>query len=68
MVLNNVYASHLEAVHRTIIECHGEPGAIWPYRLPLLLESFAETWSLIVPPPFPNLTYHHDVAPAILKV
>lgn len=57
-------ASHLDAFRRTIIELYGESGNIWLDRLPSLLTTLAETWSLTVLPPFPNLTYNY-VAPAM---
>jgi streptomycin 6-kinase len=56
--------SRLAAFRRTIIELYGETGRVWLDRLPLLLDALAESWSLTVLPPFPNLTYNY-VAPAI---
>jgi streptomycin 6-kinase len=64
MVWFNVHASHLEAFSRTIIERYSESGNIWLERLPSLLDALAESWSLTILPPFPNLTYNY-VAPAI---
>ncbi|MGB9753973.1 aminoglycoside phosphotransferase family protein [Roseiflexus castenholzii] len=64
MVSINVHSSHLAAFRRAIIELYGEAGSIWLAQLPSLLEILAESWSLTILPPFPNLTYHY-VAPAI---
>lgn len=56
--------SHLDAFRRTIIELYGETGNNWLDRLPSLISTLAEAWSLTVLPPFPNLTYNY-VAPAM---
>ncbi len=64
MALITMDVSHLDAFRRTIIELYGETGNIWLDRLPSLLSTLAEAWSLTVLPPFPNLTYNY-VAPAI---
>ncbi len=64
MVLINMHALYPDTFRRTIIELYGESGSIWLNRLPSLLDTLAESWSLTILPPFPNLTYNY-VAPAI---
>lgn len=47
-----------------IIDVHGPAGAEWLARLPALVADWAARWSLIVLPPFPELSYNY-VTPVI---
>lgn len=49
---------------RTIVELYGERGRLWLSELPILLDTLAASWALVVLSPFPNLTYNY-VAPAL---
>ncbi len=49
---------------RTMVEVYGEEGTGWLARLPGLLLSLEQQWSLTVMPPFVPLTYNY-VAPAV---
>jgi len=49
---------------RTMVEVYGEEGAAWLHRLPDLIASLEQQWSLTVMPPFTPLTYNY-VAPAV---
>lgn len=48
---------------RTAIDVHGEAGRAWADGLPALLAECRERWSLVIDPPFPNLSYNY-AAPA----
>ena len=49
---------------RKIIDVHGQTGVAWLARLPALVADVAARWSLIVLPPFPELSYNY-VAPVM---
>lgn len=49
---------------RKIIDVHGQAGVEWLARLPQLVDEWAARWSLVVLPPFPELSYNY-VAPVI---
>jgi len=44
---------------RKIVDVHGQKGAAWLERLPTLVATAAERWSLTVFPPFPQLSYNY---------
>lgn len=50
---------------QTIVEVWGEVGQAWLTRLPAAVAECEERWSLVVEPPFPNLSYNY-VAPATM--
>jgi streptomycin 6-kinase len=47
-----------------IIDIHGAAGVAWLDRLPSIIASCAQRWSLTILPPFADLSYNY-VAPAI---
>ena len=49
---------------RKIIDVHGPAGVEWLARLPALVDEWAARWSLVVLPPFAELSYNY-VAPVI---
>lgn len=49
---------------RKIIDVHGQAGVEWLARLPKLVDEWAARWSLVVLPPFAELSYNY-VAPVI---
>jgi streptomycin 6-kinase len=49
---------------RSMIELFGEEGRAWLDRLPALLATYEERWSLTIGTPFSNLSFNY-VAPAI---
>jgi streptomycin 6-kinase len=59
---------------RNILDVYGLAGEVWLAGLPALLEEFTARWSLILGPPFDNLSYNYvtpaagpDGAPLVLK-
>jgi len=48
---------------RKAIDVYGEAGRMWADGVPALLAECRERWSLVIDPPFPNLTYNY-AAPA----
>ncbi|MHB8648183.1 MAG: aminoglycoside phosphotransferase family protein, partial [Thermomicrobiales bacterium] len=44
---------------RTAIDVYGEAGRAWVDGLPALLAACQERWSLVIDPPFPNLSYNY---------
>lgn len=52
------------AFARTILDLRGEAGRRWLADLPALVDECAERWSLVVAPPFPELSFNY-VAPAV---
>ena len=61
-------------VTRTILALYGDGGRAWLDRLPALLSTCAERWSLRILPPFSELSYNYvapavraDGSPAVLK-
>lgn len=47
---------------RKVLDVHGLAGAAWLERLPALVATAADRWSLTILPPFPELSYNY-VAP-----
>jgi hypothetical protein len=64
-----------EGFARTQVSLRGEAGLTWLNRLPTITDELADSWSLRVGGPFPNLSYNwvvpalrEDGAPAVLKL
>ena len=53
-----------ESFARTMVEVYGEEGSRWVARLPALLASLEQQWSIRLSAPFTPLTYNY-VAPAV---
>lgn len=51
------------AFQQTVIDVWKEEGKAWLERIPAAVAEFKQRWSLVVHPPFPNLSYNY-VAPA----
>ena len=51
---------------RLMNECHGAKGTEWLAKLPEIIAAIEREWSLVVRPPYKNLSYHF-VAPCELK-
>ncbi len=64
-----------ENLIHTATDVYGEAGRAWADGLPALLREYQEQWSLVVGPPFPNLSYNYatpatraDGTTVVLKV
>jgi len=60
-------------IHKAI-DVHGKAGRAWVDRLPATLAACGDRWSLVIEPPFPNLSYNYaspatraDGAAVVLK-